>query len=257
MRRTHLVLAVLLAGIATYQAIAQTVDGLDLDAIKQRSTEMATDADAFVAQVKSRGDAFREDAIAAQRQGTESLSSLQGKTPPLIDGAHSGDMQAGGGPVDFDEIIQGAFQNVAASQGEAPQFIVFASLSMPPQSLRKLIADTARAGGIVVFRGFPNNSFKAFSAALGKVVTEQDQLSNVGIDPRLFRAFGVTAVPTYVAVSSDFDLCSGFRCTTQVPPHDRMTGNVSVSYALETFAGGRGPGAGVASVALRNLAKAS
>lgn len=257
MRRTHLALAVLLAGIGTYQAIAQTVDGLDLDAIKQRSTEMTADADAFVAQVKSRGDAFREDAIAAQRQGINNLSALPGAARPHIDDAHAGGTQNAGGAIDFDEIIQGASQNVAASKGEAPQFIVFASLSMPPQPLRKLIADTARAGGIVVFRGFPNNSFKAFSAALGKVVTEQDQLSNVGIDPRLFRAFGVTTVPTYVAVSSDFNLCSGFRCTTQVPPHDRMTGNVSVSYALETFAGGRGPGAGVASVALRNLAKAS
>ncbi len=257
MRRKHLALAILLAGIGTYQAIAQTVDGLDLDAIKQRSTEMATDADAFVAQVKSRGDAFREDAIAAERQGINNLSGLPGAAPPRTDPAQAGGMQTGGGAVDFDEIIQGASQNIAASKGEAPQFIVFASLSIPPQSLRRLIADTARAGGIVVFRGFPNNSFKAFSAALGKVVTEQDQLSNVGIDPRLFRAFGVTAVPTYVAVSSDFDLCSGFRCTTQAPPHDRMTGNVSVNYALETFARERGPGAGVASVALRNLAKAS
>lgn len=251
MRRTTIALAVLVAGVGAYHALAQTVDGLDLDAIKQRSTEMSADADAFVAQVKSRGDAFREEAVRTQQQGTDSLSGLAGANRPMVGGAHIE------GSVDFDEIIQGASQNVAANKGEAPQFIVFASLSMPPKSLRRLIADTARAGGIVVFRGFPNNSFKAFSAALAKVVTEQDQLSNVGIDPRLFRAFGVTAVPTYVAVSSDFDLCSGFHCTTQVPPHDRMTGNVSVGYALETFASARGPGAGVAAVALRNLAKAS
>ncbi|TCM28097.1 MULTISPECIES: type-F conjugative transfer system pilin assembly protein TrbC [unclassified Novosphingobium] len=247
MRRSSIALAALLAGAGAYQAIAQTVDGLDLDAIKRRSSEAAGDADAFVAQVQNRGDAFREDALAAQSQGTDSLSGLTAKHVP----------QNGEGPVDFDEIIEGASQNVAARKGEAPQLIVFASLSMPPPALRQLIADTGKAGGIVVFRGFPNNSFKAFSAALSKVVTERDQLSNVGIDPRLFRAFAVTAVPTYVAVSSDFDLCSGFHCTTQVPPHDRMTGNVSVGYVLETFAGGNGPGAGVAAVALRNLSRAS
>jgi len=63
----------------------------------------------------------------------------------------------------------------------------------------------------------------------------------------------VTAVPTYVAVSSDFDLCAGFHCETKLPPHDRMTGNVTVQYALESFRDGRGAGAGVASVALANI----
>src|SRR3546814_3727734 len=80
---------------------------------------------------------------------------------------------------------------------------------MPPKALRQLIQDTARAGGVVVFRGFPNNSLKAFSQALGKIVERQDDFANIGIDPRLFRTFDVQAVPTYIAVSSDFDLCAG------------------------------------------------
>jgi len=96
---------------------------------------------------------------------------------------------------------------------------------------------------------------KAFSAMLGKVVTDKDQLSNVGIDPRLFRAFNVEAVPTYVAVSTVFDLCSGLNCTTSVPTHDKITGNVSIRNVLDTFVAAHGPGAGVASVALRNLSK--
>ena len=37
---------------------------------------------------------------------------------------------------------------------------------MPPQALRRLIADTAKAGGVVVFRGFPNNSMRAFSDSM-------------------------------------------------------------------------------------------
>jgi len=40
-----------------------------------------------------------------------------------------------------------------------------------------------------------------------------------------------------------------------MPDHDRLTGNVTVEFALESFAGGRGPGAGVARVALAQLAK--
>ena len=143
------------------------------------------------------------------------------------------------------------------TEGEAPQFIVFASLSMPPQSLKKLIADTARAGGVVVFRGFPNNSMKEFAGRLGKIVDRQDDFANVGIDPRLFRAFDVQAVPTYVAVSSDFDLCAGFSCQSKVPPYDRLVGNVSVEYALEQFVDGNGPGARIAAVGLSNMRKAA
>ena len=125
---------------------------------------------------------------------------------------------------------------------------------MPPATLKQLIADTARAGGVVVFRGFPNNSAKEFVSRLGQVVQKGD-MPNIGIDPRLFRAFDVQAVPTYVAVSSTFDLCAGFHCQTKVPPHDRIEGNVTVDYALNTFAEANGPGARIASVALGNLAR--
>jgi conjugal transfer pilus assembly protein TrbC len=244
MRRITIVIATL-AGLAGIQAIAQTIDGLDLDAIKRRSAAMQGDADIFAQQVQNRGDAFREEAVAIQAKSGANFASLAKADLPVN----------GDGAFDFDEIIKGASQNVAGTKGDAPQFIAFASLSMPPAALRQLIADTAKAGGVVVFRGFPNNSMKAFSAMLGKVVTDRDHLSNVGIDPRLFRAFNVEAVPTYVAVSTDFDLCSGLNCTTSVPTHDKITGNVSVRYVLDTFVAAHGPGAGVASVALRNLGK--
>jgi conjugal transfer pilus assembly protein TrbC len=75
----------------------------------------------------------------------------------------------------------------------------------------------------------------------------------VGIDPRLFRAFNVTAVPTYVVASTDFDLCDGFDCQTQVPPHDRISGNVTADFALETIARGGGPSARIASQYLARL----
>ena len=244
MRRITIVIAAI-AGLAGIQAIAQTVDGLDLEAIKRRSAAMQGDADLFAEHVRNRGDAFREEAVAIQAKSSTNLTALAKANLPVN----------GDGAFNFDEIIKGASQNVAGNKGDAPQFIAFASLSMPPAALRQLIADTAKAGGVVVFRGFPNNSMKAFSAMLGKVVTDKDQLSNVGIDPRLFRAFNVEAAPTYVAVSTDFDLCSSLNCTTSVPTHDKITGNVSVRYVLDTFIAAHGPGAGVASVALRNLSK--
>lgn len=231
------------AGISAL--LAQTVDGLDVQAIKKRSADLAADAQAFVEQVKDRGDEFREEAVAIREAGTENMRQVAAKDLP----------KGPAGPIDFDEIVQGASKNASAKGGDAPQFIVFASLSMPPQSLKQLIKDTARAGGVVVFRGFPNNSMKEFAGRLGQIVERQDDFTNIGIDPRLFRAFNVQAVPTYVAVSSDFDLCAGFSCQTKVPPYDRMTGNVTVEYALNSFAEGNGPGARIAAVGLSNMRK--
>jgi conjugal transfer pilus assembly protein TrbC len=227
--------------------LAQTVDGLDVQAIKRRSADLQAEAQAFVEQVKDRGDTFREEAAAIREDGTANMRRIA-----------TSDLPTGpAGPVDFDELVQGAASNASARGGEAPQLIAFASLSMPPASLKQLIRDTAKAGGVVVFRGFPNNSMKDFAGRLGQIVDRQDDFANIGIDPRLFRAFEVQTVPTYVAVSSDFDLCAGFSCRTRVPPFDRMVGNVTVEYALTAFSEGNGPGARVASVGLSNLRQAA
>jgi conjugal transfer pilus assembly protein TrbC len=232
-----------LLGTAGLSAVlAQSVDGIDVQAVKKRAADLAAEAQAFVDQVKDRGDEFREDAVTVRDGGTENMRRVAGTELP----------RGPAGAVDFDEIVQGAAKNASARSGEAPQFIVFASFSMPEASLKQLVRDTASAGGVVVFRGFPNNSAKEFVARIGKVV-ERDQFANIGIDPRLFRAFDVQAVPTYVAVSSDFDLCAGFNCTTKLPPFDRMTGNVTVNYALAAFSDGNGPGARIAAVALSNM----
>ncbi|WP_260807034.1 type-F conjugative transfer system pilin assembly protein TrbC [Sphingorhabdus sp. SMR4y] len=142
-----------------------------------------------------------------------------------------------------------------ANLGDAPRFIAFASLSMPPQSLKKLVHDTSAAGGVTVLRGFPGGSAKQLTKMLTAMASNGEQLSALGIDPRLFRAFDVKAAPSFVMVSSDFTLCDGFDCKGAVPPHDRMTGNVSVEYALETFAGGAGPGSRLAALHLARLKK--
>ncbi len=246
MRLLPLGILALLGTAGVSALLAQTVDGVDVQAVKKRAADLAAEAQAFVDQVKDRGDQFREDAAATRASGTENMRRVAAQDLP----------KGPAGPVDFDEIVRGAAQNASANGGEAPQFIAFASLSMPDDALKQLVRDTAAAGGVVVFRGFPNNSAKEFVARLSKVV-DKGQLASIGIDPRLFRAFEVQAVPTYVTVSSDFDLCAGFSCATKVPPYDRMIGNVTVEYALSTFAEGNGPGARVAAVALSNVKRAN
>lgn len=238
--------ALAIASIGTGCAVlAQTVEGIDLDAIRARSAKSEQDATALVNEVERRGDAFRKDAQTVQAVALEQMRTIDKASLP----------RGPAGAVDFDEMIHAASANLKENQGTAPQFMVFVSTSMPEQALKRIIADTSAAGGVVVFRGFPGNSGKAFIAALSRVVEKDQQFASIGIDPRLFRAFDVTAVPTMVVSSSDFTPCDGLTCKTTPPPFDRIEGNVTVRYALETFAGENGPGALVARTALANLGR--
>src|SRR3546814_7055805 len=51
----------LVAAASMTALLAQTVDGIDVQAIKKRSADLQADAEAFVDQIKDRGDAFREE----------------------------------------------------------------------------------------------------------------------------------------------------------------------------------------------------
>ncbi|NLR72137.1 type-F conjugative transfer system pilin assembly protein TrbC [Novosphingobium sp. ERN07] len=238
-------LALTAVSAALAQTIAQDVGGLDLKAIKARGTEATADAQTLVDAVAGKGEAHRAEAEQLREQGMTAVANINpADLPKGPDGA-----------VDFDELLSGAAANTRTPMGEGPMFIVFASLSMPEASLTRLIADTTRAGGVVVFRGFPGGSTKAFAEGLKRVVTSEGQEAHLAIDPRLFRAFKVSAAPTFVAAGREYELCDGLDCTSATPDHDRITGNVTVEYALETFAGGRGPGAGVARIALAQLTK--
>lgn len=244
--RKILLSAAALATLGTGCAVlAQTVEGLNLDAIRARSATMEADARALSGEVERRGDALRHDAEAIRSVAMEKVRTLDKASLP----------KGPVGAVDFDEMIQAASSNMRDNRGTAPQFMVFVSTSMPDQALKRIIAETSAAGGVVVFRGFPGNSGKAFIAAISKVVEKQQQFASIGIDPRLFRAFNVTAVPTYVVSSTDFTPCDGLTCRSDPPPFDSMVGNVTVRYALETFAQENGPGALMARTALANLGR--
>lgn len=242
-----LAVAALASAAALAGAAAQTAEqGVDLEAIRARAAEQAGEADALAASARARAEQLAKEAKTnasnAQTHGRRYTSeAAKGARPDL---AHT---------FDFDRMVAEAGTMASEGMGEGPRFVAFASLSMPPAALRPMIDDVTRAGGVIVLRGLPQNSAKALTAALAKVTRPGEQLASVGIDPRLFRAFGIEAVPTYVVASSDFDLCDGFDCVSAVPPHDRMSGNVSAAYALETFARGGGPGALLAAQHLARL----
>ena len=219
---------------------------LDLAQVRARASEHAQDAEALATSVRTRADTLAEDARTTQQAALDNRAAY----------AKEAQATADAGPLDLDGMIRSAADAEVAAMGEAPRFIAFASLSMPEPSLKALVRDVTRAGGVTVLRGFPQGDSAAFKKRLAAIWRDGSEAGALGIDPRLFRAFDVQAVPTYVSVSSDFDLCAGFSCQTKLPPYDRLVGNVSVEYALEQFADGNGPGARVAAVGLANMRKA-
>lgn len=237
-------IALLAAGVSLVGCVtavfAQSVDGFDPQAIEARAGEFQEDAQALFDYVTSNEEEHREEAQTVVEQGYAQIEDLDVSR-----------IAGGDGPFNFDEMVAGAKAGMANPRG-APLFIAFASLSMPEESLSRMIEDTTKAGGVVVFRGFSADNPQAFIQGIRNVV-DQAGASNVAIDPRLFRSFEVDRVPTFVALSSDFEPCDQLDCVTAPPPHDRISGNVSVSYVLETFAQRNGPGAPVSRLALSNI----
>jgi conjugal transfer pilus assembly protein TrbC len=237
--------AVGLAGAWSLETAAQTVEGVEAGRLRAEAKKQAGDAQLFADEVRRRGEAVRAEALQARE------AAMRNRMPVAIGPKPSG------GALDFDQMVADAGRLADGSKANpGPRFIAFASMAMPVGSLRALIRDVGAAGGVVVFRGLPHNSAKVFMSSMAKIVDKGQKTSGIGIDPRLFRAFRITAVPTYVVTTSDVDLCDGFSCTTPLPPHDRLAGNVTAGYALERFAGGGGPGAAASKVFARRLSSA-
>ena len=180
---------------------AQTVDGLDLAKVRARAAVNAADAESLARTVAKRGDALRDEAVATAAASRARLREANVFGPTVK-----------GGVLDFDAMVASAGK--AAEPDETPRLIAFASLSMPQASLKAMIADVSKAGGVVVFRGLPGNSAKIFTTAIAKVLPAGED-SSVGIDPRLFRAFRVEAVPAYVVTAN------GLRSLRRVRLHHR------------------------------------
>lgn len=236
----------MIAGFAAASAQVREAE-LDLATIRAKARAQASDAEALAAEARRRAKQLTEQARATAEDGAENGARYNAAAKAAA--GTTDDSKA----FDFDRMIVDAGALAEADLAGQPRLIAFASTSMPKATLAAIIADVGKAGGVVVLRGFPQGSAKRLTAALAPIAEDSTNMDHVGIDPRLFRAFRIEAVPTYVVAASDFALCDGFNCATTVPPHDRMSGNVTLAHVLETFAGGNGPGARIAAQHLARL----
>ena len=148
------VIASITGAAAMAGAAAQTSEPeLDLEAIRARAKVEASEADALAASARARAEAVLGQANAsaaeAQAHGKRYTEQAARTARPESEDVF-----------DFDKMVADAGTMASESLGEAPRFIAFASLSMPPAALRTMADDVARAGGVVVLRGLPGGSAK-------------------------------------------------------------------------------------------------
>lgn len=127
------------------------------------------------------------------------------------------------------------------------QVFLFASFSMPDQSLRAMMAEADQLDVPVLFRGFVDNDVFATRARLLDVFGSDADIIGFSIDPTMFVRFNIEAIPAVVITQEPVEPCVSGGCAEDVaPPHDIIRGNVPLIAALDLSARAGGEGAEVA-----------
>ena len=201
--------------------------------LKQAVEQALPDAEAFAQKLRAAIKAANAQAVTVKKQANAQVRRYEdqlGVLGPDNSPRNSDDF-------DLDRLLN---QNVPvfaeardASFNSIPPLLVMVSLSMPDDSLKALIRDVGAVGGQVILRGFHEGSLKATAARLQTLVIKDR--GGVGIDPRLFQTFNVKAVPTFIMPAGPIGECNTPGCIPAAPAHDRISGNITLRYALETL----------------------
>ena len=120
------------------------------------------------------------------------------------------------------------------------EIIVFMSLSIPEKSWREWSRQASRIGAPLVLRGVAQGGLKATVKRVGAYLPAN---AGAAIDPRLFRLFGIDAVPAVAVVPGGVPPCTTRGCSADpAPPHDVIGGNIGLDAALSIIATEGGPG---------------
>lgn len=113
--------------------------------------------------------------------------------------------------------------------------IIFVSLSMPTEALKRIGEDARKVGALVVLRGLK------FGLKPGTWADSMEAMkplaaggADVQINPELFKQFNVTAAPTVVVTETAVGDtgCSEGACATRMR---KLVGDVSLEHALEVI----------------------
>ena len=127
------------------------------------------------------------------------------------------------------EIIAQQYAQKAIAR-KVDNLMIFASFTMPKESLKRLVSQAKQVGAAVLLRGFKDNALRATALAI-KALDEQG--CNVLIHPNAFIKYQIKAVPTVVLARAD-NLDQADHDGYAVPGNFvAVAGDVSLDYALQ------------------------
>ncbi len=135
--------------------------------------------------------------------------------------------------IDVQQIAERYKKKVDDEKKAISGVIGFASFSMPDSSLKKLIADTLKVNGTVVFIGFKNNDFKETAKEIRRLDIRK---GNIQINPNAFKQYKVEMVPSIVMVKANAEERIDEEGCVLPENYSKVTGDVSVEYALDLMA---------------------
>lgn len=106
------------------------------------------------------------------------------------------------------------------------QLIIFISLSMPKAAIQSLFKEAVQYDATLVLRGLMENSFPKTVSAISAWVQKNGGQGGIQIDPTLFDAYTIQAVPSYVLRKSN----------TIESPYDVVRGALGAHEALQIIA---------------------
>lgn len=143
---------------------------------------------------------------------------------------------------------------VAAAPGQhqrnAVDLMVFVSLAMPEDTLKRLASQAERAGASLVLRGLKNESMKDTAVAV-RAISEKAAWQ---INPPAFARFDIKTVPAFVlARSARPEAGNPSESCAPLDSFVSVTGDVSLDFALETIERGNRAFGGEATGYLRKM----
>lgn len=139
-------------------------------------------------------------------------------------------IKSGQAPAKLNFLNATGFSKELLDAANQPTIFVAISASMPPENLKKLARDAGRANVTLVLRGFVEGSVQKTTEAMAQYARLG---ASIQIYPQLFSQYGITVVPTYLAVKSTSECLANTQCTSAESA--TVSGDVSLAYALRSL----------------------
>lgn len=113
---------------------------------------------------------------------------------------------------------------------------VFVSSSMGTELLKTYAKEARRYGGVLVFKGLPDNSWVKLNKTVMEIVGNEEGVG-IQIDPEEFDRFNIKTIPAFVLIKeADWITGTSEEMAEDRVTYDKVTGNIGIETALRLFA---------------------